>query len=1086
MKIKLLFTVSVLYCLTVFSQTVVTNDFAFESYLETLAEAQGQGNVANNNEVIFSDLSTITTISAPSLGIVDLTGLERFTALTLLELQNNNITTLVRAEGLTLLQTLRAFNCDIQGLVDFSLLVNLGVVGLDDNQISSITLPTSASLGILDIRNSSLSALDLTNKPNITQLAVSGNQLTFLDISVIDDLQQFRTCDNVGLSCIQVTQTQFDNLAAITSSLTCPSNGTPNNNVGGWLFDDTITQFGTNPTCVTCTLTPIADLAFETFLESAPDGTRLDLNGVDVTSISDGIAGNGFVCLEAITQIVTMNASGEDVQSNTPPGLGITSLSEIAVFTDLEFLRVEGNDLITINLGQNFLLKEAYVYNNQLISIELGNLNLEALGVTNNNLIQVDISSSTDIQKLDIENNPNFTSLILPTSSSGQLNRLFLNDIDLTDLDISGVDQNLTNFRILNNDNLGCIKVSNEQTAITRTNASQYQIPNDDTSVFRESNCSNGVVVVTNDFAFESYLETLAEAQGQGNVANNNEVIFSDLSTITTISAPSLGIVDLTGLERFTALTLLELQNNNITTLVRAEGLTLLQILRAFNCDIQGLVDFSLLVNLGVVGLDDNQISSITLPTSASLGILDIRNSSLSALDLTNKPNITQLAVSGNQLTFLDISVIDDLQQFRTCDNVGLSCIQVTQTQFDNLAAITSSLTCPSNGTPNNNVGGWLFDDTITQFGTNPTCTSIEVTIVATDSDAFENPLDNGEFEVRLNQVNTTGEDIIINYMVAGSAMPNQDYQTLTGTVAIANGESINVIPVIPIDDPESEGIETIEVTLTADMAYGVGIPNTAIVNITSEDTVSNEGPNLGPNDISVMVLSNSCPGVANGSILVTTQQNLNFNILFDNNQVGTLSSSASFLRENLAQGTYDVCLTLAEFQNWERCFTVVVEGLSELNLVGFKVIEASKVANLKVAGSKTYVVNVNGKQYNFNSLGGALGTTSIQIPIKVGLNDISVRGESQCQGVLGQKLFLGDLRAYPNPVVDNLQIVGLENNEEVNLIITNLAGQVIFNGNDKSINGKINIDFTTMNSGVYLIFYESATMAKQFKILKR
>ncbi|MGF1481071.1 MAG: malectin domain-containing carbohydrate-binding protein [Cyanophyceae cyanobacterium] len=90
--------------------------------------------------------------------------------------------------------------------------------------------------------------------------------------------------------------------------------------------------------------------------------------------------------------------------------------------------------------------------------------------------------------------------------------------------------------------------------------------------------------------------------------------------------------------------------------------------------------------------------------------------------------------------------------------------------------------------------------------------TQIEVSLSSTQ-DAAE-PDSNGQFTVSLSEAATT--DTVISYSVEGTATPDDDYTALSGTVTISAGELAASIDVAVLDDQESEGNESVEITLDA------------------------------------------------------------------------------------------------------------------------------------------------------------------------------------------------------------------------------------------------------------------------------
>ncbi|WP_026810061.1 Calx-beta domain-containing protein [Arenibacter latericius] len=114
---------------------------------------------------------------------------------------------------------------------------------------------------------------------------------------------------------------------------------------------------------------------------------------------------------------------------------------------------------------------------------------------------------------------------------------------------------------------------------------------------------------------------------------------------------------------------------------------------------------------------------------------------------------------------------------------------------------------------------------------------SYVVTIEATDKEASENPLKSGTFTVGLNIRNTSGEAIVVQFEVNGTATEGEDYIALPRSVSIPDGEIKSTITVTPINDDVVEAdIETVKLTLLPGVGYSLGFPKDATVNIASDD----------------------------------------------------------------------------------------------------------------------------------------------------------------------------------------------------------------------------------------------------------
>ncbi|XMO85852.1 T9SS type A sorting domain-containing protein [Algibacter sp. AS12] len=128
---------------------------------------------------------------------------------------------------------------------------------------------------------------------------------------------------------------------------------------------------------------------------------------------------------------------------------------------------------------------------------------------------------------------------------------------------------------------------------------------------------------------------------------------------------------------------------------------------------------------------------------------------------------------------------------------------------------------------------------------TNPAIDEVSVTGT---TDAAE-PDSNGEFTVSLPSGVLAGEDILVNYTVGGTATEGTDYSNLSGTVTILNGNNSALIPINVIDDSDTEGSETIIITLSS---TSVGTINTTPAEINIIDTALS-GTTLSAGDVAIV-----------------------------------------------------------------------------------------------------------------------------------------------------------------------------------------------------------------------------------------
>lgn len=68
------------------------------------------------------------------------------------------------------------------------------------------------------------------------------------------------------------------------------------------------------------------------------------------------------------------------------------------------------------------------------------------------------------------------------------------------------------------------------------------------------------------------------------------------------------------------------------------------------------------------------------------------------------------------------------------------------------------------------------------------------------------------------------GGDLVVNYSVSGTAANGVDYQPIDGTVVIPDGKNTATVAFRPIDDLDTEPIETVILTLTPSPNYSIGV----------------------------------------------------------------------------------------------------------------------------------------------------------------------------------------------------------------------------------------------------------------------
>ena len=120
-------------------------------------------------------------------------------------------------------------------------------------------------------------------------------------------------------------------------------------------------------------------------------------------------------------------------------------------------------------------------------------------------------------------------------------------------------------------------------------------------------------------------------------------------------------------------------------------------------------------------------------------------------------------------------------------------------------------------------------NDTVTTLPT--------VSIMATDPNAAEANADPGVFTVTRSGATTAA--LSVSLVLSGTAVNGTDYQTVSGSVTIAAGQSSGSVTITPINRQIVGGSKTVIATLGSSSTYSAGSPSSATVTIADNDTVS-------------------------------------------------------------------------------------------------------------------------------------------------------------------------------------------------------------------------------------------------------
>ncbi len=245
----------------------------------------------------------------------------------------------------------------------------------------------------------------------------------------------------------------------------------------------------------------------------------------------------------------------------------------------------------------------------------------------------------------------------------------------------------------------------------------------------------------------------------------------------------------------------------------------------------------------------------------------------------------------------------------------------------------------------------------------------------------------------------------------------------------------------------------------------------------------------LAPEDLELRVKGESCPNVPNGSITVSANVDGGFTVTVSAAQLtspvsGPLSQSSEFVLTNLAADTYEVCITTEEFPAFEQCYRLAVTTSENIIVDSQGVDSAAQLVNYTVQGSTLYVATVNGKSYTYEFESTKI--TRIKVPLEIGENKLQITGISDCQGVFKDEIVLGKITAYPNPVGNMLNVIGITEGAKALVTIVDMRGTVVLKAAYSINKGTIQVATSQLSKGMYVISLRAGTSTAEFKMLKQ
>ena len=606
----------------VFINSTTFPDKNFRDYI--LAQDYGSDRHLSDDEI-----AGVTELNVSSLDIINLTGIEYFTALKVLNCSDNALSTLNVNKN----TALEVLNCSHNNLSNISVNDNnTALTSLDCsyNHISDIVLTKNTELDYLCCDANQLEELDVSYNTKLKTLSCNQNKLTELNVS------KNTVLENLYCSANQIYDQKMDDLIN-----TLHAGG------GGLYVYSSDPSEGNDITTL-----QVAAAKTKGWTAKKHDGSNwVDYAGSNVIAIdasnfpntnfrnwllSQKYGKDGYLSEKEIANVRMIEVDNKNIDD----------LTGIELFTELETLTCGNNKLKTLDVSKNTKLGELMCDMNQLTTLDVSNnLQLEFLSCSYNQLTTLDLSKNTYLCYLLIYNNQirgkGMAALIkcLPTVLMGYM--------------IVCSKENPTSYNEILTAQVDAVKEKGWHVAMrVGDDFEDYAgVPATaiDATNFPDDNFRNWIL--SQDYGDDGYLTD------------------SEIAGVTEMNVAEQGIANLTGIGYFTALTSLDCYGNNLTTMDLSANVNLTTL----SCGANNLTSLNLSQNTVLTELlcAENLLETLDLSKNTILKTLDCSSNKMTSLDMSNNKVLENLWCQGNTIYSEGMQTLVN----SLCQNGGELCI---------------------------------------------------------------------------------------------------------------------------------------------------------------------------------------------------------------------------------------------------------------------------------------------------------------------------------------------------------------------------------------------------------------------------
>ncbi|WP_298502778.1 reprolysin-like metallopeptidase [uncultured Maribacter sp.] len=227
---------------------------------------------------------------------------------------------------------------------------------------------------------------------------------------------------------------------------------------------------------------------------------------------------------------------------------------------------------------------------------------------------------------------------------------------------------------------------------------------------------------------------------------------------------------------------------------------------------------------------------------------------------------------------------------------------------------------------------------------------------------------------------------------------------------------------------------------------------------------------------------SEACRNNNDGKIIIDATLPLDYEITINGNGINSTENfTTNHTLNDLGSGTYNICIngTDGNITYENHCFEVVITEPEVLNVSSKQSLDGKQTI-LNLSGSTLYNIELNGVVTQTNK-------SEVILDLKGGANTLKVYTNIPCQGVHKEQLFaIEQPIIYPNPFNGSTTLFLGNYTQDIEIKIFTSSAQLISSKNYNINNTELNLDFTSLPTGIYFISYKGEALKGTVKVIKQ